>query len=113
MKFVFTGVGDSVEQVNEWEKLTDMHETFMHSEAGEIGKLPVWDKQIADLIQYVADEATEVPYLLQAKSGSGKSSCLSTFITRVRKSFPDAKVFCHFVGAVPGSINYKQLVRVV
>ncbi len=87
-----------------------MHESFMRSEAGEIGKLPVWDKQIADLIEYVADDDSEVPYLLQAKSGSGKSSCLSTFITRVQRSFPDTKVFCHFVGAVPGSISYQQMV---
>ena len=27
----------------------------MRSEAGEIGNLPVWDKQLADLIKYVND----------------------------------------------------------
>ena len=48
--------------------------------------------------------AEKSPYMLSAVSGSGKSSCLATFLNRIHEDLPDFNIFFHFVGAVPGLV---------
>ncbi|XP_075249186.1 telomerase protein component 1-like isoform X2 [Convolutriloba macropyga] len=96
---------------NKWQDLTDSHEIFKDDEASLIGDLPVWNNQIVDFKSYLKKEGDKSPYILTAVSGSGKSSCLAVFLNRVSTDYPDYKTFFHFVGAVPGSVSYVQLVK--
>lgn len=91
-------------------KRKEQHEAFMISRSEDVLGRGEILKQIES---YLYDSSTNVPFLILGNAGSGKSSILAksgqNVIEKIKRheikpyKNRDWRLFCHFVGAVPGS----------
>ncbi|MBL7128951.1 MAG: tetratricopeptide repeat protein [Ignavibacteria bacterium] len=53
----------------------------------------------------------DTPLVITGESGLGKSALLANWITHYQKKHPDTYILYHFIGGVPDSTDYTQIVR--
>lgn len=81
------------------------HERFMESRRQVFkGRQPLLDE-----LTSFANGADEIPCLVTAPSGAGKSAALAKFVEVYREQNRDTLVIPHFVGASPASTNLRQV----
>ena len=90
----------------------EQHETFMETRAKcVLGR----DTQLDEIRDYITKDESRSPFILVGNSGSGKSSIMARsakeICTMVESGECKAKVFCHFVGATPGSTDLASFLK--
>ncbi|CAD5123503.1 DgyrCDS11845 [Dimorphilus gyrociliatus] len=103
--------------MNIYTRRKEQHESFMKSRSEDVlGR----DDIIKEMEAYLYDSSANVPYLVLGNAGSGKSSILAKLahnaLERITagdiKPFKNRewRMFCHFVGAVPGSTAVDDMI---
>ncbi|CAD5125807.1 DgyrCDS14011 [Dimorphilus gyrociliatus] len=99
-------------------KKKQQHESFMKSRCEDVlGR----DEILKQIENYLYKEGPDTPLLILGNAGSGKSSIMAKSVDQAIKHIAsgqlkkhrgkDWNVFCHFVGAVPGSTDIDDILQ--